>query len=161
MTIKIEDVQEFLKDEKNQTAFTEIVMALGYKPADSYKTIEADRDAERQKKREYQLKLDELKKRLDEVETKYQFADDTAQDVKADPIKKLEREIERLKSSYEKEAQERASLASILTEKRKSENLLKALKSVDIDPAHESLLVSAFAGRVQGRRRLSSAPRDS
>lgn len=148
--MELKDLQEFLKDEANQEAFSEIVQAMGFKPEGDYRTIEADRDAERKRKREYQKKLDEMQKRLDDIESKY-YVDDEDQDKPSerDPVKKLERQLQKLQSDYEKETQQRSQLQKTLQEKSKQEQLKKTFREFDIDPAHENILISAFAGKAQ------------
>jgi len=150
--MELKDLQEFLKDEKNAQQFSEIVSTLGYKAENDYKTLEADRDAERKRKREYQQKLDELQKKLDEMESKYYLDDkesDEAGKVKGDPVKNLERQLQKLQSDYQKETQSRQSYQARLLEKSRQEQLLKALNQVDVDPIHHNILISAFAGKAQ------------
>jgi len=145
----LKDLQEFLQDEKNAEAFSGIVSAMGYKPENDYKTLEADRDAERKRKREYQQKLDEMQKRLDEIENKYYIDGEGDEPVKkGDPVKNLERQLQKLQQEYQKEQTARQQIQSKLVEKSRQEQLLKALQKADIDQSHYNLLVSAFAGKA-------------
>lgn len=144
-----EEFKEFLKDEKNKEMFDAIVQSMGYKAEDNYKTLEADRDAERKRKREYQEKLQEMEKKLAELENKYYIDDDKADSKNKNPIEKLEREISKLKQANEKEAEKAAALQSKYYNSVRQSEIIKALEAANVDPVHYNLLISAFSQKAQ------------
>jgi DNA-binding helix-hairpin-helix protein with protein kinase domain len=149
MAITAEELKEFMQDEKNKEMFDSIVTSLGYKPESSFKAVEADRDAERKRKREYQEKLTALEKKLDELENKYYIDDEnTDSGKKTNAVEKLEREIAKLKQSNEKASLESKALQDRLHKSIRQTEIIKSLEQANVDPVHFNLLLSAFSNKA-------------
>ncbi len=149
MELTAEALREFLKDEKNLESFTAIVEAIGFKSEASYKAIEADRDSERKRKREYQEKLISLEKKLDEIENKFNIDDDeTDGGKKKNSVEKLEREIAKLKQQNEKSVSEYKTLQDRLHKSIRQTEIIKSLEQAKVDPKHYNLLLEAFSNKA-------------
>ncbi len=149
MSITVEDLKEFMQDEKNKGAFDALAEAVGFKSAESFKAVEADRDSERKRKREYQEKLTALEKRLDEIDQKYvDTKDETDSGRKTNAVEKLEREIAKLKQSNDKTSLESKALQDRLHKSIRQTEIIKSLDQAGVDPVHYNLLLSAFSNKA-------------
>lgn len=143
-----EEFKEFLKDEKNQGVFKEIVSALGYKSEEEIKGLIDKKDELLGQLRKVKDERENLKKRLDEIDIDEYIDLKNSKAKNSDKDNDLSRKLEKLNAELEAERKARTE-----TEAEYNNTLISQALTAEIadkfDPAHRAILTEAFLRKAK------------
>ena len=143
-----EEFKEFLKDEKNQGVFKEIVSALGYKSEEEIKGLLDKKDELLRQLRKVKDERESLKKRLDEIDIDEYIDLKNSKAKNSDKDNDLSRKLEKLTAELEAERKARTE-----TEAEYNNTLISQALTAEIadkfDPAHRAILTEAFLRKAK------------
>ena len=143
-----EEFKEFLKDEKNQGVFKEIVSALGYKSEEEIKGLLDKKDELLRQLRKVKDERESLKKRLDEIDIDEYIDLKNSKAKNSDKDNDLSRKLEKLNAELEAERKARTE-----TEAEYNNTLISQALTAEIadkfDPAHRAILTEAFLRKAK------------
>lgn len=143
-----EEFKEFLKDEKNQGVFKEIVSALGYKSEEEIKGLLDKKDELLRQLRKVKDERENLKKRLDEIDIDEYIDLKNSKAKNSDKDNDLSRKLEKLTAELEAERKARTE-----TEAEYNNTLISQALTAEIadkfDPAHRAILTEAFLRKAK------------
>lgn len=143
-----EEFKEFLKDEKNQGVFKEIVSALGYKSEEEIKGLLDKKDELLGQLRKVKDERESLKKRLDEIDIDEYIDLKNSKAKNSDKDNDLSRKLEKLNADIEAERKARAEIEAEYNNTLISQALTAEIAD-KFDPAHRAILTEAFLRKAK------------
>lgn len=146
--MNLEDLQEFIKDEKNAGAFKDIVKALGYETPDDISGLKSNRDEFRRKYEKIRTDYEEMQKKLADIDIdEYHTLKESKGKKPDDDYTKLQREHKRLQDQLKFDQEEKTKLQTAYHNTLRESALSKALEANKFTQ-HNKLLTDAFLGKT-------------
>jgi chaperonin cofactor prefoldin len=147
----IEEIRDFLKDEKNAGEFKLLVKDLGFETPEDIQSLRKNKDELLQEKRQLKKDFEEMKKVLDEIDIdEYnELKNKKSSSSGNDEVAKLQREFKKLSEQFATTLKDKEQIENEYNSNLKEINILSALDEIGFDPKHKELLKSAFLGKAK------------
>lgn len=147
----LEEIKDFLKDDKNAAEFKGFVRGMGYEGPDDIKGLKEKNEELLRKLKKEKEDAAEKQKILDNIDIdeyndlRNKKGKETDKDAEARLQREIKKAEDRAKIAEEKESKTNAFLNSVLIRAQLSE----AIDANNFDVKHKDLLLSAFSGRAK------------
>jgi regulator of replication initiation timing len=148
----IDELKEFMKDEKNAEAFKELAKAVGYETPEDINGLLKKNQELILKHKKLREENETIKKTLDEIDMDeyLELKKKVESSGKAsDELTKLQRDLKKISDDLEKERKARSESEGFLNRTLTENALIEALDSNGFDSKHKDLLKSAFLGKAR------------
>jgi len=150
--MNIEEVRDFLKDEKNAGAFKELVKGMGFESKEDIEGLKNNNQALIKEKQTLKAKYEDMQKVLDtiDIDEYNELKSKSSKTGKeSDELTKYQRELKKAMDALEKKSLESKSIESRYHKSLIERNLSESLDAAGFDPKHKEILKSAFQGKAR------------
>jgi hypothetical protein len=148
----IEEIRDFLKDEKNAGAFKELVKGMGFESKEDIEGLKNNNQALIKEKQSLKAKYEDTQKVLDtiDIDEYNELKSKSSKSGKdSDELTKYQRELKKATDALEKSLESRKNIESRFHKSLIEKNLSESLDAAGFDPKHKEILKSAFQGKAR------------